>query len=189
MYSAPFTTIAVVDNGRAFISTSLLYLGVPHADLVALGALGIGVDPLRLHLVPLHRLNNRELLPQRRGEIRGFRSCCNGRPRPVCAWSETHAPTLPRTEDQPLFSAPQQSQWRIFFSLPLDAGRRLPQSVQKIKEPIAAMVLFAVAWSIFAWRISSLEFQARRSTGFLQRNPPENLVEPVARNSGTHPGQ
>jgi hypothetical protein len=34
-----------------------------------------------------------------------------------------------------------------------------------------------------------LEFQARRSTGFLQRNPPENLVEPVARNSGTHPGQ
>ncbi len=28
----------------------------------------------------------------------------------------------------------------MFFSVPLDAGRRLPQSVQKIKEPIAAMV-------------------------------------------------
>lgn len=33
----------------------------------------------------------------------------------------------------------------MFFSLPLDAGRRLPQSVQKIKEPIAAMVLLLLS--------------------------------------------
>lgn len=43
-------------------------------------------------------------------------------------------------EDKPRFSAPQQSQERTFFSLPLDAGSKLPQSVQKIKEPIAAIV-------------------------------------------------
>jgi hypothetical protein len=29
----------------------------------------------------------------------------------------------------------------MFFSLPLDGGRRLPQSVQKINEPIAAILL------------------------------------------------
>lgn len=40
----------------------------------------------------------------------------------------------------PGFSAPQHSQCKIFFAVPLEAGRRLPQSVQKIKEPIAAMV-------------------------------------------------
>jgi hypothetical protein len=44
-----------------------------------------------------------------------------------------------KLQDQPLFSAPQQSQWRMFFSVPLDAGKRLPQSVQKIKEPMAAI--------------------------------------------------
>jgi len=43
-------------------------------------------------------------------------------------------------KDKPRFSAPQQSQERTFFSLPLDAGSKLPQSVQKIKEPIAAIV-------------------------------------------------
>jgi hypothetical protein len=32
-----------------------------------------------------------------------------------------------------------------------------------------------------------LEFQARRSTGFLQRNPPENLVEPATRNKQNPP--
>jgi hypothetical protein len=37
----------------------------------------------------------------------------------------------------------------MFFSLPLDAGRRLPQSVQKIKEPIAAILrVLALAVSL-----------------------------------------
>lgn len=47
-----------------------------------------------------------------------------------CAWKKTI----------PLFSAPQHSQWRMFFSLPFEGGRRLPQSVQKITEPIAAIL-------------------------------------------------
>ena len=46
----------------------------------------------------------------------------------------------------PGFSAPQQWQCKIFFSLPLDAGRRSPQSVQKINDPIAAIFAGEFDW-------------------------------------------
>lgn len=37
----------------------------------------------------------------------------------------------------PWFSAPQHSHCRMFFELPLEAGKRFPQSVQKTRDPIA----------------------------------------------------
>jgi hypothetical protein len=42
--------------------------------------------------------------------------------------------------DIPLFSAPQHSQLNTFLSLPFVEGNRLPQSVQKTRDPIAAIV-------------------------------------------------
>lgn len=47
----------------------------------------------------------------------------------------------------PLFSAPQHSQRNTFLCVPLVAGRRLPQSVQKTRVPIAAIVF---RWVKFA---------------------------------------
>jgi hypothetical protein len=43
-----------------------------------------------------------------------------------------------------LFSAPQHSQLKTFLSVPLLAGRRFPQSMQKTREPIAAIALCVV---------------------------------------------
>lgn len=40
----------------------------------------------------------------------------------------------------PGFSDPQQSHLRIFLSLPLEADKRLPQEVQKIRDPMAAIL-------------------------------------------------
>jgi len=61
----------------------------------------------------------------------------------------------------------------MFFSLPFDAGRRLPQSVQKIKEPIAAMVSLLALLSLA--QVSPEKIVARISTrtsnGFLQSSP------------------
>jgi len=42
---------------------------------------------------------------------------------------------------RPLFSAPQQSQCRMFLTLPFETGKRLPQSEQKTKDPIVAMLI------------------------------------------------
>ncbi len=55
---APFTAVTVVNDGRAFVGTPLLHLGIPDADLPALWTLGVGVDTLRLDLVPLDGLDN-----------------------------------------------------------------------------------------------------------------------------------
>jgi len=41
----------------------------------------------------------------------------------------------------PLFKAPQTSHFRSASALPSVSSRRLPQSVQKTKEPMAAMIL------------------------------------------------
>lgn len=185
--SVPFTTVAVVDNGRAFISTSLLHLRVPHADLVALGALGIGVDPLRLHLVPFNSLNNRQLLPQRRGEIRRFRSCCDGLPETVCAWLETLAPTLPpNPRPTSVFRSAAVAMENILLAA---LGRR--QKIAAVRAENQGTDRghgdVAVVWSSFAQRNSMFAFPARRSTGFLQRNPPENLVEPASRKQRNPP--
>lgn len=43
----------------------------------------------------------------------------------------------------PRFSAPQHSHCRMFFELPLDEGSRLPQSVQKTRDPMAAILQLA----------------------------------------------
>lgn len=43
----------------------------------------------------------------------------------------------PRAIRIPLFRAPQTLQCRIAFSSPVDSRSRLPQSVQKIKDPMA----------------------------------------------------
>lgn len=47
-----------------------------------------------------------------------------------------------QTENSPRLRAPQTSQIRIAFSDPVDSCSRLPQSVQKMREPIAAMLMF-----------------------------------------------
>jgi len=39
--------------------------------------------------------------------------------------------------NQPLFSAPQQSQTRIVFLLPVELSRRFPESVQNTRDPMA----------------------------------------------------
>lgn len=39
--------------------------------------------------------------------------------------------------DEPLFSAPQHSHFRIESLIPLEGSSRLPQSVQKTRDPIA----------------------------------------------------
>jgi len=48
---------------------------------------------------------------------------------------------LEQTEGyQPLFSAPQQSHFKIVFLFPVELSRRFPQSVQKTRDPIADML-------------------------------------------------
>ena len=56
--------------------------------------------------------------------------------RPIC-----HSDRVQWPWDAPLFSAPQHSQLRIFFTLPLDTGSKLPQSVQNTRDPIAAILI------------------------------------------------
>lgn len=50
-------------------------------------------------------------------------------------WSDLRADAT--NASKPLFSAPQQSQTRIVFLLPVELSRRLPQSVQKTRDPTA----------------------------------------------------
>jgi endonuclease YncB( thermonuclease family) len=50
----------------------------------------------------------------------------------------------------------------MFFSLPLEAGKRLPQSVQKIREPIDAMVDIADGDVV---KLKQERQKFRRSTG------------------------
>lgn len=162
---APFAAVAVVNDGRAFIGTPLLHFGVPDADLSTLGALGVGVDALRLDLVPLDGLDNRQFLAEGGGEIGGLRPCGHGFPGTICSGHQSAFLLGQRTAtpsaDQPLFSAPQQSQCRMFFSVPLDAGRRLPQSVQKMRDPIAAIVSSGV-FCVACARIKTREDRCRR---------------------------
>ena len=42
-----------------------------------------------------------------------------------------------KSRDKPLFSVPQHSHFRIEFFIPLEGSSRLPQSVQKTRDPIA----------------------------------------------------
>jgi len=65
----PFTTLAIVENSRAFVRTSLLYFRIPNAFSAALVALSVGVHSLRLDLMPLDRLGNIELLSEPGGEV------------------------------------------------------------------------------------------------------------------------
>jgi len=54
----------------------------------------------------------------------------------VSAWGKNLRPK--QTEGyEPLFSAPQQSHFKIVFLFPVELSRRLPQSVQKTRDPIA----------------------------------------------------
>ena len=54
--------------------------------------------------------------------------------------SKSHPDTpISFQSSSPWVSAPQLSHVKIFFAFPDDAGRRFPQSVQNINEPIAAM--------------------------------------------------
>lgn len=55
-----------------------------------------------------------------------------------CKLIDTHSQSM---FNSPLFRAPQTWQARTLVGSPVDSGRRFPQSVQKIKEPIADMVI------------------------------------------------
>lgn len=72
----------------------------------------------------------------------------------------------------------------MFFSLPLDGGRRLPQSVQKIREPMAAIFRFLCCE---AGSKSSMEKVCvlrlpPKISDFFQRA--KNLAGPATRNRG-----
>lgn len=63
---------------------------------------------------------------------------------------EQMLPKARRKSCKPLFSAPQQSQSRIAFMLPVELCNRFPQSVQKTRDPIADMLFVAgMIWSEF----------------------------------------
>lgn len=47
----------------------------------------------------------------------------------------------PQSNHLPLFRAPQTMQCKIAFASPVDSRSRLPQSVQKIKEPITDILI------------------------------------------------
>lgn len=53
----------------------------------------------------------------------------------------------------PLFAAPQQSQVIIVLSLPVEQSRRLPQSLQKMRVPMADMVNVGVTKILYCSRI------------------------------------
>lgn len=61
-------------------------------------------------------------------------------------WSGQSAASVSQSHGQnlglaiPGFSDPQQSHLRMFLSLPLEADKRLPQEVQKIRDPMAAIL-------------------------------------------------
>lgn len=50
------------------------------------------------------------------------------------------SPQSNKKQNQPWFLAPQISHSRTAFASPVDSRRRFPQSVQKIKDPIADML-------------------------------------------------
>lgn len=139
------TAFAGEEDGAAFVCTAKLHGG--EADLLraALGAClldrGLGVD-----VGPVDSLNvGLEFLSELGREVGRLGLCSNRLGANVCidfvSLESCTALTksTPAAMSLPLLSAPQQSQVRVFFSVPIDAGRRLPQSVQKTRVPMADM--------------------------------------------------
>jgi hypothetical protein len=73
------------------------------------------------------------------GKSEGF-VCATVTLEPVSAQRIRHVVKHRPTVYKPRFSAPQHSQCRTFRWVPFVVGKRLPQSVQKTRVPIAAIV-------------------------------------------------
>lgn len=154
-------TFAGVKDCTAFIRTAQLHGWEPDLGTTALLACLVRKS-LCLYLVSFDSLDYREFLSQQGRKIRrlslGDDDLGSGiykQKRHVSkllstTWYNKIGPLHER--NAPLFSAPQQSQFKIFLTLPLDTGRRLPQSVQNIRDPIAAIVwvnIRALFWMVY----------------------------------------
>lgn len=128
------TTIARIENCAPFIGTPQLYCRVPDFRPSTFRT-GLLDDSFILHITPFHCLYGRSLLSKKGRERGGFRCCGNGFRGSIC--TRMSFANITRFYHRPLFSAPQQSQISTVFLLPVELSSRLPQSVQKTRDPIA----------------------------------------------------
>lgn len=133
------TAVALVEDGRAFVCTAQL-LRV-EADLFAATLSTPLVDHgVCLHVFLVHHLHLRPLGTQRRGEGRRLGAGNDRLGGSVCISGQSCANLCTRAGGLPLQDAPHTWQVRIAFCLPALPSSRLPQSVQKTRDPMAAMV-------------------------------------------------
>ncbi len=130
------TTITAVEDGTSFICTSQLHSAVSYLFPPAFRTWYLD-DGLIFHINPFDSLNNGSFLPQERRKGRRFCSCSDCLRGSICLRSELAAET--NQVDKPLFSVPQHSHIKMEFFAPLEGSNTLPQSVQKTRDPIAAI--------------------------------------------------
>ena len=81
--------------------------------------------------------------------------------------------------DLPLFSVPQTSQVRSTFLLPDEPSRRLPQSVQKTRDPMAAMMTVELQ-RFAAWKIQAENCSKNCGEHFSSRGENYEAEHPTA---------
>lgn len=128
------STVTSIEYRATFVGTSQLYCSISDLLPSTLWAWLLNYGRI-LHITSFHGLNRWSLLSQQRGEWRGFSFRLDNFWRSV--YGGVRFELRGGALCKPLFSAPQQSQTRTVFLFPVELSNRLPQSVQKTRDPIA----------------------------------------------------
>jgi hypothetical protein len=140
------TVVALVEDGGTFICTAQL-LGVV-ADLFVTALFARESDDTGcVHVVLGNGLNFGALCAECRGESGGLRVGDDRLGGGVYGKCQDRCWRL-SAQNVPLHEAPQMEQVRIAFCLPALPSSRLPQSVQKTREPMADMLRFGDVFGV-----------------------------------------
>jgi len=151
------STVTRIEYCATFVGASQLYCSI--SDLLPSTLWAWLLNYCRiLHITSFHGLNRRSLLSQQRGEWGGFGFRLDDLWRSI--YSGVSIEMRGEGLHKPLFSAPQQSQTRIVFLFPVELSNRLPQSVQKTRDPIADIWAVVEACEASKKIPSKLKFEA-----------------------------
>ena len=151
------STVTRIEYRATFVGASQLYCSI--SDLLPSTLWAWLLNYCRiLHITSFHGLNRRSLLSQQRGEWGGFGFRLDDLWRSI--YSGVSIEMRGEGLHKPLFSAPQQSQTRIVFLFPVELSNRLPQSIQKTRDPIADILAVVEACEASKKFPSKLKFEA-----------------------------